>query len=146
MVATTAAIVEEVTDALRPDLVHNTWFWFWQAVHWIGYGLISLIYVPWAIAMHLVILALLIPGAPLCCWRNGRKFFIYVYVITVVLPGKFIWMHMWIVTKRRGREWDFEMGRPRPIPLQSRRRLSEEIHAAGNQLQEKSAFLTKLPP
>lgn len=138
--------MEEASDLLRPDLAHNIWFWFWQIVHWLGYALISVVYVPWAFAMHVIILVLLIPLAPLLCWRGGRKFFIYVYVITVVLPGKFIWFNTLVKTRRRGRVWDFEMGRPRPIPLQSRRRLSEDVEPSKTTSQSGSAFLIKLPP
>ena len=136
----------EPADAHRPDLAHNVWFWFWQAIYWIGYALITILYVPWAFAMHVLILALAIPFAPLCCWRGGRKVFIYIYVLTVMIPGKFIWFNALVTTRRRGKIWDFEMGRPRPIPLESRRRLSEESPARDRPCQSGSAFLSVLPP
>lgn len=136
----------ETLDTQAPDLAHNIWFWFWQAVYWIGYGFISLIFIPWAFAMHVLLLAAAIPLAPLCCWRGGRKVFIYFYVLTVMLPGKFIWFNALIRTRRRGKVWDFEMGRPRPIPLESRRRLSEDLPRDRTTSQAKSSFLTKLPP
>ena len=140
------ADITELDDALPPDLVHNIWFWFWQSLYWLRYALITILYVPWALAMHVVLLALAIPLLPLCSWRGGRKVFIYFYVVTVMLPGKFIWFNSLVRTRRRGRVWDFEMGRPRPIPLESRRRLSEDSERLERPDQSGSAFLTKLPP
>ena len=134
------------TDAQPPDLAHNVWFWFWQAMYWIGYAMVTILYVPWAFVMHALILALAVPFAPLCCWRGGRKFFIYFYVITVMLPGKYIWFNTLVRTRRRGKVWDYEMGRPRPIPLDSRRRLSEDSGTSTKTSQSGSALLTKLPP
>lgn len=133
-------------DDHPPKTTHNIWFWFWQSLSWLGYALVSVVYIPWALAVHFAIGALAIPLFPLCCMQRGRKVFIYAYVIAVLLPGRFIWFNFLIRNRRRGKVWDFEMGRPRPVPLKSRRRLSQDLSPAGKAFQTPSMFLTKLPP
>ena len=139
-----AAGKEEVDDH-PPGMLSNTWFWFWQVLCWIGYTIITLVYVPWALAMHLVLGVLAIPFLPALCTRFGRKVFIYTYVVTVMMPGKYIWFNAFLRTKRRGRIWDYEMGKPRPIP-QDRRRLSHDTQVESTKPQKNSPFLSKLPP
>ena len=136
---------KEESDDRPPGLLNNTWFWFCQVLHWIGYTIITLIYVPWALAIHLLLAALAIPFAPALCFRTGRKAFIYTYVVTVMMPGKYIWFNAFIRTKRRGKVWDYEMGKPRAVP-QNRRRLSHDLQNKATKVQADSQFLSKLPP
>jgi len=124
-------------------ITYNIKFWVLQTLNWLGYILVTVIFIPWALAMHVVLGILAIPLAPLFIWGTGRNIFLYAYVITVMLPGKFIWFNFLRSNRRRGKVWDFEMGRPRPVPFDRRRRLSE---AATRAPQTTSAFLTKLPP
>ena len=135
----------EVGDDHPPGILSNVCFWFWQITCWIGYAIISLIYVPWALAMHVILAVLAIPFAPVLCSRFGRKVFIYTYVVTVMMPGKYIWFNALLRTKRRGRVWDYEMGRPRAIPP-NRRPLSHHQHMTAAKAQEGSRFLSRLPP
>lgn len=137
----------KLEDDRPPTLGHNIWFWFWQILHWVYWGLVSVIYIPWALAMHLLLAVAAVPLAPLCCMRNGRKVFIYTYVCAVMLPGKFIWFNAFLRTRRRGQVWDFEMGQPRAINTERRRRLSQDCRKieTGNS-QEHSLLFTKLPP
>ena len=138
------AVGKEAGDDHPPGILSNVWFWFWQLMCWIGYSIISLIYVPWALAMHVVLAVLAIPFAPALCSRFGRKVFIYTYVVTVMMPGKYIWFNALLRTKRRGKVWDYEMGKPRAIPP-NRRPLSHYQHMKAAKTQGGSSFLSKLP-
>ena len=130
-------------DDAPPRLASNIGFWLWHGFCWFFYGLVTLIYVPWALAMHVVLAALAVPMIFICCWRAGRQVFLYAYVITVMLPGKFLWANLFRRNRRRARIWDFEMGKPRAIPLQKRRRLSVSDQS---RCQPTSQLLSKLPP
>ena len=130
-------------DDPPPKFARNVAFWLWQLICWTFYGLITIIYIPWALAMHAVILAVAIPFFFVCCWRGGRKVYMYFYVITVMLPGKLLWFNLFKSNRRRGRVYDFEMDKLRPIPVHKRRRLSlSELVKT----QATSQLLTKLPP
>lgn len=124
-------------------VTYNIKFWFFQILNWLAYILVTIIFIPWALAMHVVLGLLAIPLSPLFCWSTGRNVFLYSYVITVMLPGKFIWFNFLRNNRRRGKIWDFEMGKPRPVPPQSRRRVSSSIAMTS---QNASPFLIKLPP
>lgn len=139
------AVGEKAVDDRPPGIFNSIWFWFWQVIYWIGYSVITIIYVPWALAMHVVLAALAIPFSPALCTLAGRKVFIYTYVVTVMMPGKYIWFNAFLRTKRRGRIWDYEMGKPRAIP-QNRRRLSHDQQTGITRPQNDSTFLSKLPP
>ena len=130
-------------DDTPPRLASNIGFWLWHGCCWAFYGLVTLIYVPWALAMHVVLAALAIPMIFICCWRAGRQVFLYAYVITVMLPGKFLWANLFRRNRRRARIFDFEMGKPRAIALQKRRRLSVSEQS---KCQPTSQLLSKLPP
>lgn len=131
-------------DDLPPGTMHNIWFWICQLVYWIGVSILTLIFVPWALVMHVALAALAIPLAPTLYYRAGRKVFIYVYVITVMMPGKYIWANAWLSTKRRGHVWDYEMGKPRAVP-QDRHRLSLDIRPKDTPQDQFSSFLFKMP-
>ncbi|KAL9098831.1 MAG: hypothetical protein Q9163_005574 [Psora crenata] len=130
-------------DDPPPRLVRAIAFWLWHPFCWAFYGLLTLIYIPWALAMHFLLLIAVIPFVFLCFWGGGRKVFLYFYVATVVLPGKLLWFSLFRRNRRRARVYDFEMHKPRAISLQKRRRLSihEQVHS-----QPTSQLLTKLPP
>ena len=130
---------------LPPSTLHNIWFWILQMLYWVGVTILTLIYVPWALAMHVVIAALAIPFAPVFYYRPGRKVFIYFYVVTVLMPGKYIWFNAWVGTKRRGKVWDYEMGKPRAIPP-DRHRLSLDGQRNATRQEPDSRSLFKLPP
>ncbi|KAL9124899.1 MAG: hypothetical protein Q9217_005827 [Psora testacea] len=130
-------------DDPPPKLVRNIAFWLWHIFCWTYYGLVTLVYIPWALAMHAVLIAAAIPLSLLCFWRGGRKVFLYFYCIFVLLPGKFLWFNLYRRNRQRGRVYDFEMDKPRAIPLQNRRRLSVSEQATA---QPTSQLLNKLPP
>ena len=126
-----------------PRLARSVAFWPWHVFCWTFYCLVTIVYVPWSLAMHGILLAAAIPLSFLCCWRGGRKIFLYFYVITVMLPGKFLWFNLFRRNRRRGRVYDFETDKPRAISLQKRRRLSLPAQVIP---QPTSQLLTKLPP
>lgn len=135
---------KEAADDQPPGIVSSVWFWFWQVTYWIAYTIITLIYVPWALAMHIVLAVLAIPFAPALFTHLGRKIFLYTYVVTVIMPGKYIWFNTFLRTKRRGRVWDYEMGKPRAIP-QDRRPLSQHQDMKAAPVENDSPFLSRLP-
>ena len=130
-------------DDIPPRLISSLGFWLWHGCCWSVYGLVTLIYIPWALAMHIILGALAVSVFFICCWRAGRQAFLYAYVITVMIPGKFLWFNLFIRNRRRARVWDFEMGKPRAIALQKRRRLSV---SEATKSQPASHLLTKLSP
>lgn len=129
-------------DDPRPKLIKNVGFWIWQMACWFFWALVTLVYLPWALAMHIVIGVFALVFSVACCWRRGRQVFLYIYVVSVMLPGKFLWFNFFQLNRRRGRVWDFEMGKPRPIPLQDRRRVSVSDHTL---IQTSSPLFSKLP-
>ena len=130
-------------DDPPPNVRRTATFWLWHLCCWIFYGFVTIIYIPWALAMHAVVLAASISLPFLCCWAGGRKVLLYFYVFVVMLPGKFLWFNLFRRNRRRGRVYDFEMEKPRALPLQKRRRLSVSEAARP---QVAAPLMTKLPP
>lgn len=129
-------------DDPRPKLINNVGFWIGQMACWFFWLLVTLVFLPWALAMHIVIGVFALVFSIACCWRRGRQVFLYTYVVSVMLPGKFLWFNFFQLNRRRGRVWDFEMGKPRAISLQERRRVSVSEHTI---TQTSSPLFSKLP-
>ena len=79
---------------------------------------------------------------PLLCSSAGRQRFKLVYKNAAVLPFKILGFYH-LRCKRQAQEIAFEREKPRPLPLQLRRRLSQAPTCAETQLG--SSFFTKLP-
>ena len=79
---------------------------------------------------------------PLLCSSAGRQRFKLIYKNAAVLPFKILWFYH-LRCKRQAQEIAFEREKPRPLPLQLRRRLSQAPICAETQLG--SSFFTKLP-
>ena len=118
-------------------------FWIGHVMTWTLYIFLTLLYIPWALAMHIVILALLLVTLPALYWSIPRKIHLYVYVIIIMVPGKFLWYNMWRYNRRKGQIWDYEMGKPQPVQVDKRRALSV-IEIA--ETQPTSPLFLKIPP
>lgn len=126
-----------------PSLWDGIGFWIWHSACWLFYLLVSLLYIPWALAMHVLLGLLLVLVLPFFYWRLPRRVMLYTYVVLVMVPGKFFWYNFWRSNRRRGQVWDYEMGKPKPVQVAKRRRLSisESIKT-----QASSPLFAKLPP
>ena len=126
-----------------PNIWDALYFWTWHTVRWLLYLLLSIVYIPYAVGVHIVILALIFVTLPALYWRIPRKIHLYIYVVFIMCPGKFLWYNFWRYNRRRGKVWDYEMGQPTPVKVDARRRLSIS-EKAKSQLQ--SPLFSKLPP
>ena len=79
---------------------------------------------------------------PLLCSSTGRQRFKSIYKSAAVLPFKVLWFYH-MRCKWQAQEIAFEREKPRPLPLQLRRRLSQAPSCAETQLT--ASFFTKLP-
>ena len=137
--------VRHVLQANRPSVWENMTFWASYVLSWMLYLVLTIIYLPWAAAMHVIILALLIVSLPSLYWRVPRKIHLYIYVVLVMVPGKFLWYNLFRYNKRRGQVWDYEMGKPKPVEVERRRRISTDDKVEINP-QVESPLFTRLPP
>ena len=126
-----------------PSLWDGIAFYTWHSACWLFYLVVSLLYIPWALAMHVLLGLLLILVLPFFYWRLPRRIMLYTYVVVVMVPGKFFWYNFWRSNRRRGQVWDYEMGKPKPVQVTKRRRLS--ISSNINP-QVHSTLFAKLPP
>ena len=105
----------------------------------LGYVLIVLIIL---LCSPLVYNLLPILLCPLLCSSAGRQRFKLIYKYAAILPFKILWLYH-VRCTREAQERAFEMEKPRPLPLQLRRRLSQAPYCAESQLT--SPFFSKLP-
>ena len=125
-----------------PKTVHHIGFWTWQTICWIFYGLMTLIYIPYAVVLHIIFALVITLVGCLPYWSHrSRKPFVLMYVLTVMMPGKYLWYNLFRDNRRRGKIWDYEMARPRAVPVQKRRRISD----AGLEKPQTASLLLKLP-
>lgn len=117
---------------------HRDLSWIRQICCGLGYVLIVLTIL---VCGPLVYILLPISLCPLLCSSAGRQRFKLIYKIAAVLPFKILWFYH-LHCKRQAQEKAFEREKPRPLPLQLRRRLSQAPYCAESQ---RASFFTKLP-
>ena len=79
---------------------------------------------------------------PLLCSTAGRQRFKIIYKNAAILPFRVLWFYH-IRCKRQAQELAYERDKPRPLPLQLRRRLSQAPCYAETQIGP--SFFSKLP-
>lgn len=105
----------------------------------LGYVLIVLAILVCSPFVYILLPVLL---CPLLCSSAGRQRFKVIYKHAVVSPFSILWFYH-LRCKWQAQEIAFEREKPRPLPLQLRRRLSQAPHSAETQLG--ALFFTKLP-
>ena len=118
---------------------HKELPWIAQICYGLGYVLIVLVILvcsPFVYSLLPIILC------PLLCSSTGRQKFRLIYKNAAVLPFKALWFYH-LLCRRQAQEIAFEREKPRPLPLQLRRRLSQVPYGAETQLG--ASFFTKLP-
>ena len=124
---------------LLAKVCHKELPWIVQIRCGLGYLLLVLAIL---VCCPLVYILLPILSCPLLCSSAGRQRFRLIHKHAVVLPFKIVWFYH-LRCERRAQEIAFEREKPRPIPLQLRRRLSQTPHCPETQL--RALFFTKLP-
>lgn len=128
-----------IVQKLLAKACHRELPWIEQICCGLGYVLIILAIL---ICSPFVYNLLPILLCPLLCCRAGRQRFGLIYKNAAVFPFKILWFYH-IRCQRQAQETAFEREKPRPLPLQLRRRLSQVPYCAESQL--RAMFFTKLP-
>ena len=118
---------------------HKELSWTRRICCTLGYVLIVLMILICSPLIYNILPLLLLP---LLCSSAGRQKFKSIYQTAGILPWKMLWFYH-LRCKRRAQETAFEREKPRPLPLQLRRRLSQAPYPAESQL--RAPFFTKLP-
>ena len=128
-----------ILQKLVAKACHKDLSWLGQICCGLGYVVIVLAIL---VCSPLVYNLLPILLSPLLCSPGGRQRFKIIYKHAAVLPFTILWFYH-LYCKRQAQEIAFEREKPRPLPLQLRRRLSQAPCCAGTQLE--ASFFTKLP-
>lgn len=118
---------------------HKELSWIGQICCGLGYVLIILAILVCSPFVYNLLPILL---CPLLCSSAGRQRFKLIYKNAAVFPFKILWFYH-LRCKWQAQEIAFERERPRPLPLQFRRRLSQAPYCA--ETQSRASFFTKLP-
>lgn len=128
-----------IVQKLVAKACHRELPWIGQVCCGLGYVLIVLVIL---VCSPIIYNLLPIFLCPLLCSSAGRQRFKSIYKDAAVLPFKMLWIYH-LHCKRQAQEIAFEREKPRPLPLQLRRRLSQAPYCAESQV--KAPFFTKLP-
>ena len=128
-----------IVQKLLGKTCHRELPWIGQIYYGLGYVLIVLVII---VCSPFIYNLLPIALCPLLCYPTGRERFKLIYKNAAVLPFKVLWFYH-LRCRRQAQEIAFEREKPRPLPLQLRRRLSQVPYAAETQLG--AAFFTMLP-
>ena len=132
-------VLSKTIQKLLAKICHKDLPWVVKVCCGLGYLLLVLAIL---VCSPLVYILLPILSCPLLCSSSGRQRFKLIHKHAVVLPFKIVWFYH-LRCERRAQEIAFEREKPRPIPLQLRRRLSQAPHCPETQL--KALFFSKLP-
>ena len=124
---------------LPGKICHKELPWVVKVCCGLGYLLLVLTIL---VCCPLVYILLPILSCPLLCSSAGRQRFKLIHKHALVLPFKILWFYH-LRCERRAQEIAFEREKPRPIPLQLRRRLSQAPYCPETQL--RALFFSKLP-
>ena len=128
-----------ILHKLLAKTCHKELPWIEQIGCGLGYALLVLLMLICSPFIYNLLPILL---CPLLCSSAGRQRFKLIYKNAAVLPFKILWFYH-LRCKRQAQEIAFERTKPRPLPLQLRRRLSQAPYCAQTQLG--ASFFTKLP-
>lgn len=129
----------KILQSLVAKACHRDLPWLGQVCCGLGYVLIVLAIL---VCSPFVYNLLPIILCPLLCYSGGRQRFKIVYKTAAVLPFKMLWFYH-LHWKRQAQIIAFEREKPRPLPLQLRRRLSQA--PCFPEIQLEALFFTKLP-